>query len=795
MKFSEAWLREWVNPDLDRDALLEQLTMAGLEVEGAEPVAPPLAGVVVARIEACEPHPDADKLSLCRVDDGDTVHDVVCGAPNARAGLVTAFARVGTKLPGGLKIRASKIRGVKSHGMLCSGEELGLGDDSDGIVELEMADVRLGTPLGEALALDDVSIEVDLTPNRGDCLSLRGLAREVGVLNDLRVEEPAVNVQPATHDEVVSVALDDSSGCPRYLGRVISGVDVTRPSPQWLAERLRRCGLRSIDPVVDVTNFVLLELGQPMHAFDRATLESGIIVRRAREAEQLTILDGTELELCAEDLLICDGDQAIALAGVMGGQRTGVSADTRDVFLECAYFEPLTIAATARRYGLHTDASHRYERGVDFELQARAMERATELLLDIVGGAAGPVTEALDAAALPERRDVSLRASRLKRLAGTDIEEADVDRAFALLDFEVVTKSGQGDTAVWTVRAPSHRFDIAIEADLVEEVCRIYGYNRIPARMPEGALTLRDVALERRGELALKHRVAALGYHEAVTYSFVDPALVDRLDPGAQPLALANPMSSEQSVMRTNLLPGLLEALAYNIARQQPLVRLFELGLCFEPREGALNQRQRLGGVVWGPRSPENWASDAVPVDFFDLKGDVEQLLGWAGLDDVSFRAENHPVLHPGQAAAIDRGGRTIGWLGRVHPEVQEACGLREQTFAFEIDADVLLMRPRREMRPVSKFPSVRRDLAVLVDRDVSAHRLRDAVSKAAGERLIEFRLFDVYEGKGIDSNKKSVAMGLTFQDASATLTDRDVNDLVQQVVAALERDTGAELR
>ncbi len=795
MKFSEAWLREWVNPDLDRDALLEQLTMAGLEVEGAEPVAPPLAGVVVARIEACEPHPDADKLSLCRVDDGDTVHDVVCGAPNARAGLVTAFARVGTKLPGGLKIRASKIRGVKSHGMLCSGEELGLGDDSDGIVELEMADVRLGTPLGEALALDDVSIEVDLTPNRGDCLSLRGLAREVSVLNDLRVEEPAVNVQPATHDEVVSVALDDSSGCPRYLGRVISGVDVTRPSPQWLAERLRRCGLRSIDPVVDVTNFVLLELGQPMHAFDRATLESGIIVRRAREAEQLTILDGTELELCAEDLLICDGDQAIALAGVMGGQRTGVSADTRDVFLECAYFEPLTIAATARRYGLHTDASHRYERGVDFELQARAMERATELLLDIVGGAAGPVAEALDAAALPERRDVSLRASRLKRLAGTDIEEADVDRAFALLDFEVVTKSGQGDTAVWTVRAPSHRFDIAIEADLVEEVCRIYGYNRIPARMPEGALTLRDVALERRDELALKHRVAALGYHEAVTYSFVDPALVDRLDPGAQPLALANPMSSEQSVMRTNLLPGLLEALAYNIARQQPQVRLFELGLCFEPREGALNQRQRLGGVVWGPRSPENWASDAVSVDFFDLKGDVEQLLGWAGLDDVCFRAENHPVLHPGQAAAIDRGGRTIGWLGRVHPEVQEACGLREQTFAFEIDADVLLTRPRREMRPVTKFPSVRRDVAVLVNRDVSAHRLRDAVSKAAGERLIEFRLFDVYEGKGIDSNKKSVAMGLTFQDASATLTDRDVNDLVQQVVAALERDTGAELR
>ena len=524
MKFSESWLREWVDPGIPREELLEQLTMAGLEVESTENVADDFTGVVIGKVVKVEKHPNADKLSVCQVDDGKQTYQVVCGAPNVRVGLVSAFARIGAVLPGNFKIKKANLRDVKSHGMLCSAAELGLGEDEDGILDLA-EDLQPGVDLREALLLDDLIIDLDLTPNRGDCLSVRGLAREVGVLNNQPVKGPDVVAVEASHDFTFPVDLEDPTGCPRYLGRVIRDIDITRPSPMWLKERLRRSGLRSIDPVVDVTNFVMLELGQPMHAFDLQQLQDRIVVRKARKGEELTLLDGQKLLLDDETLLITDGRGPVAIAGVMGGERSGVRSDTKDVFLECAFFSPLSVAGTARRYALQTDASHRYERGVDFELQALAVERATRLLLDIVGGAAGPVVEAVDPDALPVAAQVSVREHRLNELLGIAIEPAEVDEALERLGFERLSREDTDGGVTWTIRAPSHRFDIALEADLVEEVCRIYGYNNIPIRTPKTELSLREIPQLQSSSAALKAQMVDLGFQEAITYSFVDPKL------------------------------------------------------------------------------------------------------------------------------------------------------------------------------------------------------------------------------------------------------------------------------
>ena len=557
MKYNESWLREWVSPGTDPDALLESLTMASLEVEAVEPVAPEFSGVVVAKVVGCAAHPNADKLSVCEVDDGSATHQVVCGAPNVREGLIVAFARVGAVLPENFKIRKAKLRDVESHGMLCSAAELGLGDDHDGILELA-PDLEAGLDLRTALDLNDRSIELNLTPNRGDCLSICGLAREVGVLSGAAVTAPPIEPVASTHQDALPVTLEDPAGCPRYLGRIIRGIDLKRPTPLWLTERLRRSGLRSIDPVVDVTNYVMLELGQPMHAFDLRQLKDRIVVRKARPKEKLTLLDGREVTLDTDTLLITDASGPVAIAGVMGGERSGVQADTVDVFLECAFFHPLAISGTARRYGLHTDASHRYERGVDHALQHRAIERATALLLEIVGGEPGPVTDAVSPEHVPPALEVSLREQRLHELLGVEVDAKEVDDALARLDFELIDRAQSANGVIWTIRAPSHRFDIDREADLVEEVCRIYGYNRIPSRQPSTRLTLRQVPKDRSEAVRLKEQFAALGYQEAITYSFVDSRLQDLLDPGAEPLRLANPMSAEQAVMRTTLLPGLI---------------------------------------------------------------------------------------------------------------------------------------------------------------------------------------------------------------------------------------------
>lgn len=799
MKFSEAWLREWVDPDIGRDALLEQLTMAGLEVDGVEPVAGALQGVVAARIEAVEPHPDAPNLQVCTVWDGSVRHRVVCGAPNARPGLVTAYARVGAELPGEVRIGEAELRGVSSAGMLCSAAELDLGTESDRIVELE-DDCDIGADLVTALGLDDVSIDLDLTPNRGDCLGLRGLAREVGVLNDLPVRHRPAPPVPASIETAFDVALEDPAGCPRYLGRVIENVDVTAKTPFWMLERLRRCGFRGIDPVVDVTNYVMIELGQPMHAFDLDRLAGGIVVRCARAGETLTLLDGREIAPDPDVLLITDSDGPVAVAGVMGGERSGVGPDTVNVFLECAFFSPLVVAGAARRLGLHTDASHRYERGVDFELQARAVERATELLLDIVGGQAGPVRESVDRAHLPACPTVTLRQARLDELAGVAIDPGEVDRVLKRLDFELIERAGT-DTAgvVWKVVAPSHRFDIRIEADLVEEVCRIHGYDRIPARLPDAPLALSRVPLERSGEHRIKRLLAAGGFQEVITYSFVDPVVQDLLDPGGAALALANPMSVEQSVMRTSLLPGLVSALRVNAQRQQTGARLFELGFSFRParepdRDGP-EQVAMLGGLLWGERTPESWHTGTAGADFFDLKGAVEQLLEFTGAQGVSFEPGDDPVLHPGQRAAIVAGSTPVGRLGRLHPELEHRLDVGPEVYVFELLRDAVLSYRPRKYRAISRMPSVRRDLALVVNESVTAGEVRSTLADALGDILVDLRLFDVYRGKSIDSNEKSIAVGLTFQHPSATLTEGDISGHVTKAVAALQSRLGARLR
>jgi phenylalanyl-tRNA synthetase beta chain len=793
MKFNEAWLKEWVDPGTPADELLEQLTMAGLEVDGIAPVAADFEGVVVAVVREVAKHPNADKLSVCVVDDGQETHQVVCGAPNVRAGLVTAFARVGAVLPDNFKIRKAKLRDVESHGMLCSPDELSLGEDHDGIIELD-TELVPGTDLREALALDDRTIDLDLTPNRGDCLGIRGLAREVGVLNNIAVTEPEIPSVPAVTKETFKVELGDPNGCPRYLGRVISGVDTTRPSPLWLTERLRRVGLRSIDPVVDVTNLVMMELGQPMHAFDLNQIAEPIVVRKARSGESLTLLDGKEVEFDDQTLLITDATGPVAIAGVMGGERSGVQADTRDVFLECAFFAPLAVAGTARRYGMQTDAAHRYERGVDYELQHLAMERATRLLLDVVGGEAGPVTESVSPGHLPVAAEVTLREHRLNELLGIAIEPAEVDEALVRLGFELLARDDSEAGVCWTIRAPSHRFDIAQEADLVEEICRIYGYNNVPSRRPVTGLELREVPLARSSVAALKRQMVDLGYQELITYSFIDPRLQDLLAPGKEPLALTNPMSMDQSVMRINLLPGLLDALQANVARQQDRVRLFEVGRCFVPGT-ELSQPLRIGGVIWGRRQQESWNLGNDGVDFFDLKGDVERLLDWAGHGDVTFERTDDPVLHPGQAAVVRTAAGVAGRLGRLHPELEARLDLQGGVYVLELEADAVLEKIRRRHGVVSKFPSVRRDLAIVIPKAVEAATIVRILEKSLHEVLVDLRLFDVYQGKGIDSTEKSLGVGLTLQKPSATLTEEEIGQYMNAALSTLVTEAGARLR
>ena len=790
MKISEQWLREWVSPALNTEELAHQITMAGLEVDAIDLVAAEFSGVVVAEIVSAESHPDADKLRVCQVNTGRETVQIVCGAPNARVGLKAPLACVGAVLPGDFKIKPAKLRGVESQGMLCAEQELGLSDASAGLMELA-ADAPVGADLRQYLDLDDKIIDISITPNRADCAGIVGIAREVGLLNRLAVNRPSYSKATESITDTLPITVVAHDSCPRYVGRVLKGIDASRPSPLWLQQKLRRSGIRAIDAVVDVTNYLLLELGQPMHAFDLAKIHGGIIVRKAEQGESLELLDGQTISLRPDTLLIADQAGPLALAGIMGGKTSAVSTTSKDIFLEAAFFTPNLLAGKARSYSLHTESSHRFERGVDFKLQLEAMERATQLLVEIVGGEVGPIQEVVSQADLPPRPDVVLRAARIEKVLGLDLATADVERILRGIGLGVtVTDEG------WNCEIPSWRFDLAIEVDLLEELARVYGYNQLPVRHIHADLQMQAKPETELSIRYLRRHLAARGYREAITYSFVDPKLQQLFDPDLTPVPLKNPISAEMAVMRTSLLPGLVEAVLHNVNRQQSRVRLFETGLRFVPTEAGLQQIPTLAMVCAGERFAETWTAPGENLDLFDLKGDLESLLALTRIPaNCEFAAASRAALHPGQTARITRKGQEVGFIGALHPTTGTQVGLSVPLFMCEIDLAVLLEGKRPEFTELSRFPEVRRDLAIVVDKTVPASRLMDDVRAISGTCLTDLRLFDVYTGKGIDPKRKSLALGLTFRDQSRTLGDEVVNLAMGQVIDLLEKNYNAELR
>nr|WP_086937848.1 phenylalanine--tRNA ligase subunit beta [Thaumasiovibrio occultus] len=800
MKFSESWLREWVNPAITTDELTHQITMAGLEVDDVLPVAGTFNGVKVGHVVECGQHPDADKLRVTKVDVGEEeLLDIVCGAANCRQGLKVAVATVGAVLPGDFKIKKAKLRGQPSHGMLCSFSELGIDVESSGIMELA-EDAVVGTDFREFLGLDDVTVDVDLTANRADCFSIRGLAREVGVLNRADVVQPEVAAVAETISDTVSIEVKAPAACPRYLGRVIKNVNVQAETPLWMQEKLRRCGIRSIDPVVDVTNYVLLEQGQPMHAFDLTKIEGGIVVRLAEQGEKLTLLDGNEAELNADTLVVADHNKALAIAGIFGGEGSGVTTETKDVLLECAFFAPDHIRGRARSYGLHTDSSMRFERGVDYALQASAIERATQLLVEICGGEVAPVVAVESDADLPKPNHVALRRTKLDNLLGHHIADSDVVEILERLGMTV-----EANAEGWVAIAPTWRFDIAIEQDLIEEVGRIYGYDNIPNQQPAAALKMHDqveavLPLKRVRDLLVDR-----GFHEAITYSFVEPEQQKLIVPGVEPLILPFPISADMSAMRLGLIQGLLNTVVHNQKRQQPRVRLFEQGLRFIPCESAENgmrQEPMLAGVISGARSEEHWDIATNTVDFFDLKADLEAILeltanekaySFVALSPESKKA--NPALHPGQSAAIIVDGKEVGVIGTVHPELERKFGLNGRTIVFEIEWNAINAKAIPEAVALSKFPANRRDIAVVVDDAVASGDIVNACLEQGGEFLKAAKLFDVYVGKGVEEGKKSLAIALTLQSLERTLEDADIAGAVDAIVTHIGEKFGASLR
>lgn len=789
MILSENWLREWVNPDLDSEALAHCLTMAGLEVDAVTPLAEGLSGVVIAEIVSAEPHPDADKLRVCSVNTGSETVQIVCGAPNASAGLKAPLAQPGATLPGGIKIKKAKLRGIESQGMLCSGAELQLSDDHDGLLALA-SDAPVGTPIEDYLDLDDRLIEIGLTPNRADCLSILGVARDLAVATGAGFGAPPLEVVTPAITDTFPVEVLASAQCARYLGRVIRNVDISTPTPLYIGERLRRAGIRSIDAVVDITNYVMLELGQPLHAFDLDALEGGIRVRQAESGERITLLDGEERALSDGTLVIADHKKALAMAGIMGGEGSGIGAHTAHLFLEAAFFSPELMAGRARQYGLHTDASHRYERGVDPELAYRAIERATQLLLDCVGGEAGPVTDVSSPADLPVHEPVTVRAAAIQQMLGIDIPAEEVTRIFSGLGFAVEVAA---DEATWSCTAPSWRFDMGREADLIEEIARIYGYDNIPVEPLRGAGSASAIAESKTPQTLLKQRLIARGFSEAITFSFVSPEQQRLIDPEIDPIALQNPISSDLAVMRTSLIPGLLSAAAHNVNRQQTRVRLFETGLRFLPDE-SLQQTPMLALLMCGSRLPEGWSAKTEPVDFYDLKGEVEALLGAAD-QPLTFRPMVRPGLHDGQTAEVRLGEQVIGVMGRLHPNAAKQLDLPDQTFVAELELTAIADRSIPDYQEISRFPEVRRDLALIVKAETSASDVLDCARAAAGSSLADALIFDVYEGEGVAENEKSLAIGLTFREQSRTLTDEEINLSLSQVVESLGEKLGVKLR
>ena len=790
MQISEAWLRSYVNPPISTETLVEQLTMAGLEVGSVEPAAALFSGVVVGEVISLQQHPDADRLRICQVAVGqEELLQIVCGASNVRVGLKIPAALCGAVLPGDFKIKKSKLRGEESFGMLCSEKELGLAADANGLMELSI-EAPVGFDIRDYLSLNDSIIEVDLTPNRADCLCVEGLAREVALLNKMDWSITEVNKAVVSHPETVKVSIEVPTACPRYLGRLINGVNAKAITPLWMQERLRRSGLRSLGPLVDVTNYVLLELGQPLHVFDAEKLSGGITVRWAKAHESVTLLNNEVVKLDNEALVIADDEKVLALAGIMGGNDSAVSEKTHSLFLECAFFTPLTIAGKARRFGLHTDSSHRFERGVDATLQARAIERATQLIIDIAGGNAGPIAEVTTEESLPKRYSVLLRRQKIEKTLGIVLADEYIIYIFQRLGMAIHSHADG-----WEVVPPGFRFDIAIEADLIEEIARIYGYNNLPRT----SLLMRSELSSATESLLELDRVKDLlvdrGYQEAITYSFVDEEIQKIVMPDDEPIRLKNPISSEMAVMRTTLWCGLLKAALYNTNRQQSRVRLFESGLRFVQQNGQTHQQKMLAGLVLGAAYSEQWSETSRRVDFYDVKADIQALFTLTGCE-VDFHSATHASLHPGQSAEIlSADGQKIGWLGMLHPNLEKQLGFDTQVFLFELDQNVMLNKRISAFKSLSKYPSVTRDLALIVNEDVTASEIIDCIKKSAETVLQDVIIFDVYRGKGIEEGKKSIALSLVIQDDMQTLTDSEVDAIVSRLLLLLANEKNAKLR
>ena len=792
MKLSETWLREWVNLPVNTKNLAEQLTLSGLEVHSIDPVAHPFKKVVVGEILSTKKNSDVDRLSLCQVNVGKTeILEIVCEATNVRAGLKVPVALIGGRI-GDLKIKKTKLQGVVSYGMLCSEWELGFSEDQNGYIMEFPSDAPVGKDLHDYLQLKDSIFDIDLTPNRGDCASVRGIANEIGAIKRLSVKTPKVVSFDSTIDAVFPIYIQARKACPRYVSRIIHNIDRNSQTPLLMRERLRRSGLHSINPVIDVMNYVMLEWGQPIHVFDLNQLSGGIRVRYANSGEKIILVNGTEITLNSNTLVIVDENQVHAIAGVMGGANSAVNEKTKNIFLGSAYFTPSSIALAARCYGLNTDFSYRFERGVDFKLQKLAIERATELLLAITGGKPGPIEDQLIKETFPTIKKVDLRREQIKKLLGVEIADQEVHQILGSLGMDLQLKIHG-----WQVTVPSYRFDITQEMDLIEEVARLYSYERIPQTILNCKMTLPPVSETEVSLVRIRCLMVDQGYNEVMNYSFVDDKLQSQLNPNVESLIISNPITNDMNVMRNSLWSGLVTTVKYNQSRQIKHVRLFEIGKCFIKNKGKWKQIIKAAGLIVGDVHSLQWGEKERSVDFYDLKGDVSTLLSLScSKKDFRFIRAGHPALHPGRCSALYFKKTCIGYMGALHPMLVEKLDLWGTPYLFEVELKTITKKKLPHYQPNSKFPTARRDLAIIVDRDVEASQIEEEIAQSAGHLLIMSEIFDIYEGsEHIEFGKKSIALGLIFQDPSHTLIDKDIKQIIERIIAALERKFNAKLR
>ncbi len=802
MKCSELWLRQWVNPDMSRDALSHLLTMAGLEVEACLPVADKFSGVVIGEIIKIDKHPEADRLHLCEVNIAGVMPlSIVCGAKNVRVGMKVPVAKIGASLPNEVTIKSTTIRGVPSEGMLCSAKELGLVEESEGLFELDML-APLGDDIRDYLKLDDYTLDISITPNRGDCLSVKGLAREISALTKASLNEITIPAIEPVNKDSIPVSIEESKGCPHYVGRVIRQVKADAKTPAWMEACLKRSGIRCIHLIVDVTNYVMLELGQPMHAFDLDTIQQGIKVRQSKQGEKIVLLDGSEQQLNDQTLIIADHEKPLAIAGVMGGLNSSVTLLTKDIFLESAYFLPETIAKQRQYYQINSESAYRFERHVDPTIQRQAIERATQLILEIAGGEPGVIIDQMNPEFSVSSSAIELSSMKVKEILGVILSREEINAIFNALKFpykDVNIKNPlveHEEETVWYVSVPPYRSDIALYEDLIEEIARLYGYDNIPTHSLKADLMVQQTNEPIQGLDIFRQALSNQGYHEIISYSFVDKKLQSLLNPEITPRNLINPISADMSVMRTNLWSGLMATLLYNKSRQQHRVRLFEIGTCFIQDKDLLLQPTQLAGLITGFSHQEQWGVPPRPVDFYDLKGNVETLLNLTNPSmAINFKSEAHRALHPGQSAAIYAKNQRIGMLGALHPHVLQALDVADNVFVFELNLDGLVHDDTKRFQEISKFPEIRRDIAILVNQTIPAEVIQDTIRGSAGNWLKDIFVFDVYMGKGIAPGLKSIALALIFQHPTRTLVDSEATELLERVMEVLKEQLGASLR